>query len=266
MLRSALIATGTALLTAGGATADIGRFEVYNGFDPTRPTIIATHGWFGTIDYPTTFGRSPSFAENANVLGWEWDAVVFIGITAEARQSGRELAQKFSTFIRSEYPDYDQPIQLVGHSLGTHVVLAAAAEFRDIGRDDPGFAAYQADQVTLVDTGFNNEIQAAINNITDDSLVELKLDNYWSPGGAGGTGQAYAGPITNAELQLDHGNMWYWYFTSLDDQPAGVIKPGGAYGLLGQFADLNIQGRSVQMVAGSETPLIVSDDLFRPVR
>jgi len=244
------------------SAGDIGVMEFYNGFDPAKPTVIAAHGWFGSIDYPSTFGRSPSFAEKANVIGWEWNAVVFRGITAKARRSGQELAQEFSDFIKMNFPDYDEPIQLVGHSLGTHVVLAAAAELRDIGKNDPDFLSYQADQVTLVDTGFNDEIQVAIDDILNDYLVDLKMDNYFSPSSAGGTGQVYAGPFPNSKVPLAHVTLWHWYFASLDSQSLITVTPGASYSLVGQYGNLNIGAVGIMATAGMNTPMDLSDDVY----
>lgn len=258
---SALLATPIAGF--GALDDDLGTMEFYNGFDENKPTIIGVHGWFGSISYESTFGRSPTFADNANVIGWEWDAAAFVRITEKARRSGRELAREFHTFLMENAPNYAQPIQLAGHSLGTHVVLETAAELREIGRDDPNYATYQADHVTLVDTGFNANIPKAIANIEDDYLVELKLDNYWSPEDAGGTGSAYDGGFVNVRVPLEHVTLWYWYFASLDDQPVSRIKPGGAYSLVGQFSGYNLRDGVAVMTTGDSTPLDLSDDTFR---
>lgn len=264
---SATVAASTLVLAAPGLAQDRGVMEFYNGFDPSRPTVIGAHGWFGSISYPDTFGRSPTFQQRANCIGWDWNADIFFNIIEQAEASGRELAEELALFIASEHPDYDQPIQLVGHSLGTHVVLAAAAHLRDIGRDDPDAAVYQADQVTLVDTGFGGEpIQTKIDDVVADYLVPLKIDNYWSPAGAGGTGQAYLGPFPDIRVPLSHVNLWYWYWTSLDETPIGPVDPGATYGQAGSLADLNVGEATVSMVAGMGTPLVVSDDRFRVTR
>jgi len=252
----------SALLLAPSAHGQQGELEFYNGFDPEKPTIVAVHGWFGTIDFADTFGRSPSFTQRANVIGWEWDAVFFINITGKARQSGRLLAGDLAAVIMTDFPDYDQPIQLVGHSLGTHVVLEAGAELREIGRDDPNYLAYQADQITLVDTGFNEDIPAAIDDVANDYLVPLKLDNYFSPFEAGGTGSAYEGPLVNVRAPLTHGDIWNWYFTTLDGDPMGPIEPGAPYGQVGPYADLDLAPAAAYMIMGQDTPLDISDDRF----
>lgn len=264
------VAAGAALLVVGGlgaveAQAQQGAFEFYNGFDPAKPTIVAVHGWFGSIDYNSTFGRSPSFDQRANVIGWEWNAVFFTNMTARARQSGRQLAQELALFIIDFAPGYEQPIQLIGHSLGTHVVLAAGAELRDLGRNDPGFAAYQADQITLVDTGFNDEIPAAIANVENDYLVPLKLDNYFSIPSAGGTGQAYAGRLANVRIPLSHTDMWSYYFETLDQQTAGRVHPGATYGVVGPYRNENYGAVGAYLVTGQATPLDLSDDVYRLV-
>ena len=264
-IRYRLVATLVLGLFAPCSLGQIGEMEFYNGFDPEKPTIIAAHGWFGSIDYNSTFGRSPSFDERANVIGWEWDAVVFFGITAKARRSGRELAQEFSDFLLTNHPDYEQPIQIVGHSLGTHVVLAAAAELRDIGRNDPNYLVYQADHVTLVDTGFNEEIPEAIDEIINDYLVPLQFDNYWSPTSAGGTGDYYPGDFPNVRVPLQHVTLWYWYFTSLDSQPPGPLKPGATYSVAGQFANQNFGEAVLIQTEGQNTPLDLTDDRFRRI-
>lgn len=259
----AVAAMASSLGVTAAASAQQGDLEFYNGFDPNKPTIIAAHGWFGSIDYGSTFGRSPSFTQNANVIGWDWNANVFFNITGKARQSGRELANEFYDFLMLNAPNYDQQIQVVGHSLGTHVVLEAGRELREIGRNDPNYAAYQADQVTLVDTGFNTEIPAAINDIDGDYLVPLKLDNYFSIPGAGGTGQAYEGTLANVRIPLDHGDMWWYYFESLDQDAATAIKPCASYGIIGEFADENYGRIGAYLVTGASTPLDLSDDVYR---
>ncbi len=266
MLNKAVLCVAVTLggVFVGSAIAEpnIGEMEFYNEFDPSKPTIIAAHGWFGSIDYASTFGLSPSFADTANIIGWEWDAVVFTGITRKARRSGQELAQEFVAFLDANAPEYDQPIQVVGHSLGTHVVLAAAAELRDIGRDDPNFEVYQADQITLVDTGFNDEIPVAIANIMDDYLVPLKLDNYFSPGSAGGTGQGYEGDLANTRVPLAHVALWHWYFASLDSEPMSWVWPGATYSVAGQFAEFNYGAVGIKMTEGWETPVDLTDDMY----
>ena len=136
---------------------------------------------------------------------------------------------------------------------------------RDIGRNDPGFDAYQADQVTLVDTGFNGRIQGSINEIQNDYLVPLKMDNYWSPLLAGGTGAEYDGPFVNARVPLTHSGIWDWYFETLDDDPVVRPIPGATYGVVGRFSDVNLGDLSVEMVSGAATPVDASDDFFRPV-
>lgn len=258
-------ATILALAAARDAFAQSGQLEFYNGFDPTRPTVIAAHGWFGSVSYADTFARSPSYADRANVIGWEWDAVFFVDITAKARRSGDLLAAAWRDFIVANHPDYAQPVQLAGHSLGTHVVSRAAVTLRDFAFDDPeGGLAYQVQQLTLVDGGPSGaELQAAIDLALSDPILPLKLDNYWSPQSAGGVGVPYEGALANVYVPVDHIDIWHWYWVSLDEQPPGLVKPGAAYSVVGQYADNNIGAATVTMIAGADTPLDLTDDVFR---
>ena len=58
---------------------------------------------------------------------------------AELGQDAVELAVEFATFIHYTFPDYDLPVQLVGHSLGGHVILAAASALRTLSSTPPWF-------------------------------------------------------------------------------------------------------------------------------
>lgn len=266
-MQSGVVMVAVMVGFSNSARAQNGVMEFYNSFDPNRPTIIGVHGWFGSISNADTFGRSPTFAQRANCIGWDWDATFIRDIIPNAERSGRQLAEEFAAYIRTQHPGYNQPIQLVGHSLGTHVVLECAAHLRDLGRTDPNFEEYQADQVTLVDTGFGGApIQQKIDEIQSDYLVPLKMDNYWSPSSAGGTGQAYLGPFPDIQIPVSHINLWYWYWTSLDQTPVGPLDPGATYGQAGALADLDVGAATVTMISGQGTPLIVSDDRFRATR
>lgn len=253
------------IAAAPDALGQAGRFEFYNDFDPDRPTVIAAHGWLGSVSYNDTFARSPSYEDRANVIGWEWEAVFFNNLTGRARRSGDLLAAAWRDFIVAEYPDYDHPVQLAGHSLGTHVVSRAAVTLREFAAQDPGGGlAYQVQQVTLVDGAPEpEELQAAIDLVLADPLLPLKLDNYWSPPSADGLGAAYEGDLANVRVPLDHGDIWFWYWASLDVPPSGSIKPGGVYSVVGPYAGVNLGAATAWMVAGSDTPLDLTDDVFR---
>ncbi|MFG0333658.1 MAG: hypothetical protein ACF8TS_09880 [Maioricimonas sp. JB049] len=258
-----LIAVAVSIIS--GSAVSAGVLEFYNGFDPAKPTVIAAHGLNGTIDYSDTFGRSPSYVDRANVIGWEWDADLTSQFILRARESGQQLAWEFAAFIASDAPDYAMPIQLVGHSLGTHVVLSAASELRKLALLDPLVMPIQPAQVTLVDTGFNGTIQLEINDVLNNALAPVKMDNYWSPRFAAGTGKAYAGELANAKVPIDHLSIWRWYFASLDSPPLGIIKAGGQYSIVGQYAHLDFGSVKVEMIAGKGTPTNPGDDRFKLV-
>ena len=262
-MTTALIGFAGFCTMAFSASAQQGQLELYNGFDPEKPTIIAVHGWFGSVDYPSTFGRSPSFADWANVIGWEWDANFGGNITAKARESGRLLARDIYELLYFNVPDYDQPIQVIGHSLGGHVVLETAKTLRDVGRDDPDYDVYQIDQVTLVDACCTDEVPPAIEEIDGDYLVPLKLDNYFSPARSGGVGTWYEGNLANVRIPISHGNIWWYYFESLDQDTASLIEPCAEYGLVGRLAEFNFGAIGVYLVTGESTPLDLSDDVYR---
>lgn len=261
-LRVVLPLVLTVLVTS---RAPAGTLEFYNGFDPAKPTVIAAHGLNSSIDYSDTFGRSPSYVDKANVIGWEWDSDLSSQFIVRARESGQELAWMFADFIATEAPDYMMPIQLVGHSLGTHVVLSAASELRELALLDPMVMMIQPAQVTLVDTGFNSTIQREINDVLNKALLPVKMDNYWSPITAAGTGRAYSGELANAKTAIDHLSIWRWYFASLDNPPLGIIKAGAQYSIVGQYADRDFGSVKVELVAGKGTPTNPGDDRFKLV-
>ncbi|MBL1218981.1 MAG: hypothetical protein D8M59_15990 [Planctomycetes bacterium] len=258
--------TALLLTVAAPLHAQTGTLEFYNDFDPNRPTVIAVHGWFGSIDYPNYFGRSPSYLDRANLIGWEWDAFFFIGPIEKARESGRLLAGEVHGLITADYPDYDQPIQLAGHSLGTHVVTEATLTLRDLGRDDPLGLAYQVNQLTLVDGGPSPELlQMRLDDLAYDQLEDLKIDNYFSPGRDDGVGIPYFN-VTNVQMPLSHGDMWSWYFISLDEPPPGPYPPGAQYSIVGDLAGFDAGELLGWMIAGRSTPLDPTDDYFRFLR
>ncbi|QDU36037.1 hypothetical protein Mal4_03200 [Maioricimonas rarisocia] len=260
-----LLLTVLAIVVVSGSAVSAGVLEFYNGFDPSKPTVIAAHGLNGTIEFDDTFGRSPSYVDKANVVGWEWDADLTSQFIVRARESGQQLAWEFAAFIASDAPDYMMPIQLVGHSLGTHVVLSAASELRELALIDSMIMMIQPAQVTLVDTGFNGTIQLEINDVLNNALLPVKMDNYWSPRLAAGTGKTYAGELANARVPIDHLSIWRWYFASLDTPPLGIIKAGGQYSVVGQYSHLDFGSVAVEMIAGKGTPTNPGDDRFKLV-
>jgi len=251
------------MAATSSAPAQLGELEFYNGFDPAKPTIIATHGWLGTVTYEDTFGRSPSFAERANLIGWEWDAVVFVNLVGRARRSGRELATEYRSFILDSHPNYDGLIQIAGHSLGTHVATEAVLTLRDLGMTDPDALAYQANQLTLVDGGPEpGLLQPRLDDLNDSQIELLKIDNYFSPPGAFGIGEPYFG-VANTRIPVDHSAIWDWYFESLDSAPIPPIQPGAAYGVVGPYSELDIAPAFAWLISGAGTPIDPSDDRFR---
>lgn len=252
-----LVACST--VVRAGETGDL---EFYNGFDPDKPTVIAVHGLFKTITFDDTFGRSPFYTTKANVIGWEWDAQLVGNFVPAARRSGQDMALDFVLFLGNYFPDYDRPVQLVGHSLGAHVVVSAAQELRELALENDFPVVPQPAQVTFVDPGFNPDLQRAIDDVFDNALAPLKMDNYWSPGLSGGIGTPHDGPLSNIRVPLSHMQTWSWYFTTLDAPARTSIRPGGPYSIVGPLAGVNAAGIDFNMISGRNTPLKTSDDVF----
>jgi hypothetical protein len=126
--------------------------------DPTRPTIVLTHGlgalgqsataaskiWTGSEPhqagellfdfYITRFAQVPN---GVNIFQFVWPDALTIGLTHDyanftdyqvARMKVPDAALALGNKLVEQLPHYDQPIQFIGHSLGS-VINALAANY-----------------------------------------------------------------------------------------------------------------------------------------
>jgi pimeloyl-ACP methyl ester carboxylesterase len=95
--------------------------------DRSRMTIVLTHGWNATaFDWPQAMANELKSRCNANILAWDWheNSIQLLGVAASRTVAeGTALAEALMNTLG---PDYDKPIHLIGHSLGTLVNCAAA--------------------------------------------------------------------------------------------------------------------------------------------
>jgi hypothetical protein len=148
--------------------------------DPSKPTIVITHGWNPLPNkIRTTFGSAGAQAikcrcgDSYNLLSWDWNAVRVSpfndGPVKTGRCQGRMLAQALR--CRGVNP---RCTQIIAHSLGTVVAAQTAACLSDQGP----FA-----QLTLLDppSSMHEEIFCNL-AVTRHACV---VENYWSPGISG---------------------------------------------------------------------------------
>ena len=121
-----------------------GSFQPMDTLDPTRMTIVLTHGWIHTIPFETvSSGGGPegwptdvdtklqANGVTANIAAWNWtNAAKSFAMdpgTAEARtpDQGIALGQALTNALGAGYL---KPVHFIGHSLGT-LVNAYAANF-----------------------------------------------------------------------------------------------------------------------------------------
>lgn len=107
-----------------------GQWVVGGWFDPTRPTVVMTHGWNSDPGVWAS-GMAQAMIQGgarANLLCWDWKTAAGPGLQLSLAWSatpyqgealGRKLAETFT-------PSYRQGVHFIGHSLGTLVNSRAA--------------------------------------------------------------------------------------------------------------------------------------------
>ncbi len=118
-------------------------FKVYTGgsfqsgvaLDPTKMTVVLTHGWNGSpsdwAEYTAQIIQKRIGASAVNIVAWDWSAddnSDWQHLTDIANKTPREGAALGANLITALGANYAQPIHFIGHSLGT-LVNAAAADY-----------------------------------------------------------------------------------------------------------------------------------------
>lgn len=148
--------------------------------DPSKPTIVITHGWNPLPNrISATFGSAGAQAlkcrcgDSYNLLSWDWNGVRVGAFNDEPLRIGKEQGCMMAAALRARGVDPERT-QIIGHSLGTIVASQAAACLGDLG---------PMAQLTLLDppANYHEDIFCRIGAIRHAHVVE----NYWSPGVSG---------------------------------------------------------------------------------
>lgn len=148
--------------------------------DPTKPTIVITHGWNPLPNkIRTTFGLAGANAlkcrcgDSYNILSWDWNAVRISPFNDEPIRIGRCQGRMMAAALRARGVN-PRCTQIIAHSLGTLAAAQAAVCMSDQGP----FA-----QLTFLDppSSMHEEIFCNLAATRHACVVE----NYWSPGISG---------------------------------------------------------------------------------
>jgi hypothetical protein len=148
--------------------------------DPTKPTIVITHGWNPLPKrIRMTFGESGARAlrcrcgDSYNLMSWDWNAVKVSPFNDEPIRIGKCQGRMLAAALRSRGVNPGRT-QIVAHSLGTLTAAQAAACLSDLG---------PMAQLTLLDppSSMHDEIFCKLGATCHARVVE----NYWAPGVSG---------------------------------------------------------------------------------
>ena len=144
--------------------------------DPSKPTIVITHGWNPLPKkIRTTFGCAGAnaikcrYGSRYNLLSWDWNGVRVSPFNDEPRRIGRQQGRMLACALRSRGVN-PRCTQIIAHSLGTVAATQAAACLSDMG---------PLAQLTLLDppTSMHEEIFCTLGATRHACVVE----NYWAP-------------------------------------------------------------------------------------
>ncbi|QEG35069.1 alpha/beta hydrolase family protein [Bythopirellula goksoeyrii] len=167
--------------------------------DPSKPTIVITHGWNPLPNkIHTTFGSSSAQAlrcrcgDSYNILSWDWNAVKISTFKDEPQRVGRQQGRMLACALRARGVN-PRCTQIIAHSLGT----LAAAQTACCMSDQGPFA-----QLTLLDppTGMHDEIFCKLAVSHHARIVE----NYWAPGISGYGEEVCCPGVRNYCVEGDH--------------------------------------------------------------
>ncbi len=167
--------------------------------DPTKPTIVITHGWNPLPNkIHTTFGSAGARAircrcgDSYNILSWDWNAVRVSPFNDEPIRVGRRQGRLLACALRARGVN-PRCTQIIAHSLGTLAAAQTACSMSDMGP----FA-----QLTLLDPpkGMHDEIFCKLAVTRHAQVVE----NYWSPGISGYGEKVCCRGVRNYIVEGDH--------------------------------------------------------------
>ena len=144
--------TGTQLKKFDG----VGFVSTYT-LDPSRKTVVFTHGWNSNPDLwakSMAANMVASGVTDANLLAWDWREVAGTLEPSLALSHVCEQGDRLGLALKIVLqPGYSQPVHFIGHSLGTLVNASAANATHRAGFD------WHKTHLTLLDEGeMANEI------------------------------------------------------------------------------------------------------------
>ncbi len=173
-----------------------------DAIDPSKPTIVITHGWNPLPKHiRTTFGCSGAKAlkcrcgDSYNLLSWDWNAVKVSPFNDEPIRIGRCQGRMLASALRSRGIKPGNT-QIIAHSLGTVAAAQAALCLSDLGH---------VRQLTFLDPpeDFHEELFCHLRATRHACVVE----NYWAPGISGYGAVANYRGVRNYEVERSHAPM-----------------------------------------------------------
>ncbi len=261
-------------------------------FDPSRPTVIITHGW-----QPVPITGDPSWVgdmadqitditpnlHDVNVIQVYWDDAKTLLATAEALRSATAQVAYQGRLLATELAvlggNFENGIQFIGHSLGTHVNAYAAHWLTASGT--------KVDQFTILDRPFGlgirpNDIFTPLGGDADQRIFRSLLnkdevrvvDNYFGRDYSlptPSTGAAFTGVAQALDIELadrDHVGVHKWYAGSIINNGCSLAVGGfgcSRYG--GGFSEI-LTGRpwdpkQQNLVLPSQTIMLRPNDWLR---
>ena len=214
-------AAGETLERFDPALGSSGEFTPVSGpLDPAKPSVVLVHGWNYTNSatlndgsgwlWQATHSDSPGpgrlgVRSDLNVVAWNWLEEAKTGPypggvpDQKVQSEGRALKDALAANLG---PTYQQPIHLIGHSLGGAVATYAALLLRQSG--------FNVDQVTLFDAPeLETQLEIAVGRIIcirplhlDRPLTRLIRLGVWVDSYASVFGKTYRYPgIMNVALE-----------------------------------------------------------------
>jgi pimeloyl-ACP methyl ester carboxylesterase len=154
-----------------------GQFITGGTLDPSKMTVVMTHGWNSNPD-AWAKGLAQAMADNgvgANLCAWDWSeeagtgSLLGLAVSRIPRQA-ETLAQALSDALGSSY---NQPLHLLGHSLGTLVNGMTADILHGDSRAKPGSQIFNPlkTHLTLFDDA----------ELTEGFVMDEAFDQRYTP-------------------------------------------------------------------------------------
>ncbi len=205
------------------------RLENNVPFDPNKPTVV----FFGGGDCITGGGgwNSDAWEEKANIISFSYQPDV-----PGAGPTYYKCGDLIIHYLSSVAPNYNQPIQTMGHSTGGQPTIDAAIRLNLTYKD----ARYAVNRATLLDgrcRDYSLSISAFLESSVDSE--QCWIDTYE------GTGPYFYPGILNVQVALgDHGAPPRYYKASLTtpamNQFNGGLVAGAYWSVIGPGKNLQL--------------------------